>query len=910
MQHQFVPIISTKLKPPRLGRPEIIRPRLLSELERHWQQSLTLVMGAAGYGKTTLMVQWYEQLLKAGVSTAWLTLDGDDNIPDQFLSYFCSVCKQLEPSMSVQIEEYGELGSTRVPHYIVAEIVNTLAEQQKEYALFIDDYHLISDDQVHEILQYFLFNMPTNVNVYVGSRHVPPFSMPRLKVAGQVHLLGSKSLRFTQQEAEQFILDRTGYALEPQEMEVLLDRTEGWPAALQLASPSLSQLDERKRFLQNFSGSHGSVTDFLAEEVLKRLPPRVLALLLKIAVVDRFNIPLCAALTGESDVRAIVKSLQDDSLMLQSFGDEDHWYRFHPLVRSFLFARLEAQHDQEVKGLHAKAAIWFEQQGLVSEAVDQLLKADQHDYALSLLERYALDMLEQGQLSLFIGLVRKLPQSQIASCESILVPLAWAQLLSHNSDELPLLLDQIESSLEHAEGDQRREIELDISVIKAALLLFKDEFELCQMETDRWPQIVESNRLFTQVTLNNVRECVDLVMFRFEQIYRMQQQSEALFARLENPGTKFYCGLFATLGLLEQARLDEAKSLSDETLDLCSVAQNREVVYRDQSVLLKGIGEYYSGRTDRAMRLFEPNIGVLKSYAISDFAIKALAPIAGAYWQHLGAAKAQAFLVQFASVARHRELIRLQACVLHEQVRLLLRDNDTEAANRLFLQAAGLTSLSDAETSVAGAQAWEWYRLTKARLLIHAQDVEAAEAVLYPLQQRFQNQGRYLRLLEVILLLARLAWERNHNERARMLLAEALSLPADASLIQPFVDEGKGMISIYQSLSVESKSSLEHTLCESIIARLEEATVLTVETSPVMAEGESTAFQPLIEPLSARELEVLTLLAEGCSNREIAEQLFLSVDTIKTHLKSIYSKMDVARRTQAVSLGRQLKLIE
>ncbi|WP_432474767.1 LuxR C-terminal-related transcriptional regulator [Amphritea sp. HPY] len=914
MRNQFIPIINTKLKPPRLGHPVLTRPRLLNLFEKHKNQPLTLLMGPAGYGKTTLMTQWQDILISAGTKTAWLTLDDGDNIPDQFLSYLCSAFKKLEPSMSVQIEEFQDLGSARVPQAVIAELVNTLADQEKNYALFLDDYHCIDNENIHAILQYLISNLPLNLNLYIGTRSVPPLSLSRLKVSGQVHLLGSESLRFDQPEAEQFLLDRTNVALEPDELKALLERTEGWPAALQLASPSLAQLDEREAFIESFSGDHRSITDFLAEEVLNRLPERVLRLLLELSVVDRFTVSLCRVLTGQDDVQAILENPQSDYFLLQRFDDEDSWYRFHPLIRGFLRKRLDEREGKAVRALHEKAALWFEQRGLIAEGVEHMLSAGKQESALALIEKYAFDIIEQGQLALLISLVRKLPQGQIAGCEKILVPLAWAQLLSHNKYELQQLLDQMESLIEHTDAGQRQFIELEISVLRAALQAYLDDFTGCQATIARWPvqPVVESP--FTEVTMDNTREYACLINYQFDDVYRWLQKSERLYDQLENPGTKVYGRLFSMIARLEQTRVSEMIAEGQGTLDICKAGKGvgSGAVFRKLTLLLKGVGHYYAGEPDKALAHFEANIETLKNYAVSEILIKVFPAIVRTYLQKNEYQKAQNLLNQIAFIASQRGLIRLQSCVLHEQVRALLLENNAVIAAQRFEQAEQLKELADVDVSGVEAQAWEWTRLAEVRLQIDSGPGLTTEQMLQQLETRFLSQGRSLRLLEIYLLQAQLASAQGDKKAALTALETAFLLPLDEQLIQPFVDEGRNLETLYRALVSETDNRSVLNRCNKVIERLEAISLTVPVTDEASLKGNIQGAKTggLTDPLSKRELEVLKLVAEGLSNRDIAEQLFLSIDTIKTHLKSIFSKMSVARRTQAVNLGRDLKLIE
>lgn len=910
MSNRFVSFIATKLTPPRLMFPALARPRLMSYLERHKVQSLALIMGPAGYGKTTLMAQWQQAQIATGVSTAWLTLDNEDNIPDQFLSYLCSAFKQLEPAMSIQIEEFEDQGAARDPLDIVTQLTVMFADYDQPYALFIDDYHWINNPEIDELIQRLISFLPANLKLYIGSRTTPSFSLSRLKISGQVCMLGSEQLRFDETEAEQFLLDRANIILEPQDMKLLLQRTEGWPAALQLVSTSLTQNNDPEYFIESFSGSHHSITDFLVEEVLSYLPNELLVLLLKMSVVGRFSIPLCIAITGEQNAHSILDASQRDSFLLQCFNDENNWYRFHPLVGSFFRKRLEQRPDIDITQLHTKAATWFEQQGLISEAVEHYLKAGNQAEALSLLEKYASDMMEQGQLSLLISLVHKLPQGLVSVCKKILIPLAWAEVLSHRTSEIPSLIKQITSLVRNSDEAQQRSILFEASIIQAGTQLYADDLAGCQREVSRWTHEGVVYRSFPEASLSNIRQYLALVSYQFDQVYRRQTDSKELLDQQKNPTIKMNSQWISMLALLEQTRTAEAKLLNQDIISLSTQVKGHGAVFRKVARLIKGLVCYYSGEFDQALGLFESNLEILKNYTVPEVLINVAQAMIHLYRNQGDSQKTQNLLNQFYYLANSRELTRLQVCMLHEQIKLLLDENDYEAALRRFEQAKNLCTETPTEEPVAKSQALEWVQLSQARLLIHAKDWDQAEPLLNQLGLQFESQGRLLRLLEVMLLQTRCALIKNDQQAALEGLKKALSVPQDEQLLQPFFEESKGMLALYLQLSKTTSSSSINRRCLQIINKIQ-ALPPTAELEQLSPSEETRdGPQTLIEPLTRRELDVLKQVVKGLSNKEIADTLFLSIYTVKTHLKSIFSKMSVARRTQAAKLAQELKLID
>jgi len=755
-----------------------------------------------------------------------------------------------------------------------------------------------------------LCNLPANLKLCIGSRTVPPFSLSRLKVAGQVYSLDSALLCFDHKEAEQFLLDRGSLYLEQEDMKTLLDTTEGWPAALQLALPSLAQHSGRQRFIEEFSGNESSVSDFLTEEVLNRLPSRMLDWLLEISIVDRFCVSLCVALTDDENVHKVLEAPVRDSLLLQRFESGDNWYRFHPLVRSFLRKRLEVQRGKTLIALHGKAASWFEQQGLISEAIEHLLKADEQDYALTLLDQCAYDMMEQGQLALLIHLVHKMPQGMVTSYGKILVPLAWAQLMSYRFSELKQLIAQVDTVFEGVDLAEQQSIALEISVIKASMHAYVDNFNGCQLEISRWPEDKGSCRPLTAVSMTNLQAYVHLTHYRFEAVYRLQSESAALYDHFEGPGAKAYSRWLSVLAKLEQLHWLDAKTLSDEAVSICTNSQGNGAVFRHQAELISALTLYYAGAIDEALTLFEDNLSTLKNYAVTGILIKSFQAMIRLYLHKQRVQKAYDMVSHINYIADFRRLPRLKACVLHEHIRILLLEGDYETAAGLFKQVEKpneQVSVEGEEESITQKQAMEWHSMSEARLHLHANDFQRAKDILDELAQCFQSQGRSLSLLELRLLQAKCNHETKDSNAALEALTEALALPVDEQMIQPFVDEGRGMAAYYQKIAEQSAGQSATRMSESIMAGIQAASPTERSSSAVTVDNSA---MPTIDPLSERELEVLRLVGQGLSNAEIANKLCLSIHAVKSRLKVVFTKMSVERRTKAVSLARDLKLID
>ncbi|MDP8945339.1 MAG: helix-turn-helix transcriptional regulator, partial [Actinomycetota bacterium] len=403
-------LVTTKLRAPRT-RPNLVdRPRLREVLARNEVCPLTLVSAPAGFGKTTLLGDWSEQLSRDGKSVAWVSLDLSDNDPARFLTYLVGALQEIEEGIGE-----GVLASLRSPQMppieaLMGVLVNELAEVAHEITVILDDYHLIDSDPVHEAVSFLLEHLPENARLVISSRADPPLPLARLRVRDQMTEVRAADLRFTPEEASAFLNDVMGLSLSEGDVAVLEGVTEGWIAALQLAALSMRDRQDTSGFVESFSGSNRHVLDFLAEEVLERQPEGVREFLLKTSVLERMSASLCDSLTSRNDGQQMLERLEHENLFVIALDDERQWYRYHHLFADVLRSRLQREQPERIRELHLRAAAWYEQNGWTSEAIRHALAAQDHDRAADLVERVARKMWFRGEVMTLLGWLEALPE--------------------------------------------------------------------------------------------------------------------------------------------------------------------------------------------------------------------------------------------------------------------------------------------------------------------------------------------------------------------------------------------------------------------------------------------------------------------------------------------------------------------
>src|SRR3712207_1411031 len=406
-------LLRTKLYPSKAHPDLVPRPRLVGRLEEGARRKLTLVSAPAGFGKTTLLSEWRTITLAKEWPAGWVSLDEGDNDPAVFFSYFIAALRAIEADI-------GEAPLTllRSPQQLplrsaVMVLINEIEAISKDFTLVLDDYHVIENRSIHDELAFLLEHMPPQMHLFIASRTDPPLPLARLRARSQMTELRAADLRFEPEEVAAFLNGMMGLKLSADDVAALEERTEGWIAAIQLVALSLQAKPVIPDFINEFTGSHRYIFDYLAEEVLQKQSDDVQAFLLKTSISDLLSGPLCDALTGRNDGQQKLEDLESANLFLASLDNRRRWYRYHHLFSDFLRERLHRMQPGLAPELHRTASEWYEHNRLVTEAVEHALAAEDFERAARLVHRAAESMLQEGRLATLAGGVDALPQRTV-----------------------------------------------------------------------------------------------------------------------------------------------------------------------------------------------------------------------------------------------------------------------------------------------------------------------------------------------------------------------------------------------------------------------------------------------------------------------------------------------------------------
>ena len=426
------PAAATRFRPPPPIRALVPRRRLLDRLRAGQRRRLVVIHAPTGFGKSTLAAQWSDILTGEGVAVAWLTVDHDDNNVVWFLAHLIEAIRAVRPALARELGEALEAHGDDAERYVLTSLINEIHERGERVAVVIDDWHLVTDPATVVAMEFLLDNGCHHLQVVVTSRTQSGLPLSRMRVRDELVEIDSAALRFDDDESHSFLVDLGGLELERGDVEDLTESTDGWVAALQLASLSLRGCDDPALLIGQLSGRHHGIGEFLAENVLAALEPRLLDFLLATSISERICGELASVLAGVPDGQAVLEEIEERDLFLRRLGD-GRWFRYHHLFAEFLQQRLERDHPERIRQLHRTACEWFAEHRLISDAVDHALAADDEQRAVALVESDGTYLVEHSQMTTLLGLVGKLPQDLVAGRPRLQLAVAWANILVHRA---------------------------------------------------------------------------------------------------------------------------------------------------------------------------------------------------------------------------------------------------------------------------------------------------------------------------------------------------------------------------------------------------------------------------------------------------------------------------------------------
>ncbi len=907
-------LLQTKLYIPPLRPALVPRPHLIEQLNHGLQlgHKLTLISASAGFGKTTLASEW----VAAGRQpVAWLSLDEGDNDLSRFLAYLVAALQTIVPVVGEGVA--AQLHSPQPPpiESILTTLLNDVTAVPSNTVLILDDYHVIDDQAVDDALAFLLEHLPPPLHLVIVTREDPPLPLARLRARGQLTELRSSDLRFSRAEAAGFLNQAMGLDLSEEAIGALEQRTEGWIAGLQLAALSMRSQKDITSFIKSFTGSHHYVLDYLVEEVLQQQPESVQTFLLSTSILDQLTGPLCDALTSENNGRQILEYLEQNNLFIIPLDDERCWYRYHHLFADLLRQRLQQTSPDQIPELHQRASAWYEQEDRPSAAIRHALAAQDFGRAADLAELAWPSMSGSFQSITWLGWVKALPDTLVRARPVLSIAYAWAYLNSGSLEAADARLRDVERWLQPESGlsEQREE--------PPAQMIVVDEAQFQAL-----PAALAAARAYhaqaagdLAATMTYAQQVLDLVP---EGTTQWRADVKALLGLaqwasgdLESAHQTFFDGLAhmspldIIVGTFVLADIKTALGQLHAAINRYELSLQLALEH-DQPI---GTEDLYTGISDLHREQGDLEAAASDLQRARTLGEKVELPD----WQYR-------WCIAQARLEETRGDLDGALHLLDEAQRLYVRTPLPIVRPIAALKAR----IWVAQGRLAEAQSWarahnlsadddlsylhEFEHATLARMLIaqyksHPVEggIDEAVGLLERLLQAAEAGRRTGSMIELLVLQA-LAHEAQDNIPSALLsLERALTLAEPEGYVRIFVDEGPPMSRL---LGEAAAGAIVPDYARRLLSAFSAAG--PQQTAPSSRQPKSRSPEPaLVDPLSAREIEVLQLIADGLTNREIADRLYLSLNTVKVHTRNINSKLGVSSRTKAVFKARSLGLL-
>jgi len=862
--------------------------RLNAGLERdgRFVRRLSLVCAPAGYGKTTLVSTWLDTLQHPH---AWLALDEGDNDPIRFDAYLVAAMQLIDADIGQAARETSPTSQPSPTEEFLTSLLNDIAVTPRPFVLVLDDYHLIHTPSVHQQLAFLVEHQPPQMHLAIATREEPPLPLSRLRARGQVVDIRQADLQFTRTETAAFLEKTVALGLSQANVAALYQRTEGWIAGLHLAALSLRGIQDVERFVQRFAGDQRYVLDYLMDEVFEQQPAHVREFLLQTSILDRFSASLCGAVCGavcnvvndltteQPNSRQILRTLEETNLFVVPLDSSRQWYRYHRLFADLLRHRLEIEPTYDPALLHKRASQWYAGHGFVIDAIAHALAASDWTSAADLIVDTADSLLKQGEVVTLLHWFDLLPDQILRTHPRLCLELSWPLILSEQ-------IDRAESCLAYAEQAVQEDDSLlgEVALVQAHIARVRGNAE----------RAIELSERALQLSDDLSVRSIAAVNVGMAQWYRghLAEAEEAL-SEAQRTGQGSGNEYARWTGYVFLNRIRVARGQLRE-----AAAAHRHMIQQGERLPLIALAHYDLGRLhyewnelEAAAKHLVQGLEQSRRSRRPELEIGGYATLAAIKHAQNDAAAAQDALVQVDRLLDHADISpATYLYCLAFRILGALAQNDLPTAMLTANKAPG-------PEEIRSFPDYLWLMGAQTRLLLHQARRKAAAdkaAALHGMAcqagwRRIAIQARALQALAA-----------PSSQDALVYLADALVLAEPEGYIRTFVDLGTPMAALlYQTVA----QGIHANYARELLAAFDAASVSPSVQPPIR--------RTLVEPLSERELEILRLLADRLTYDEIARALYLSVNTVKTHVQNIYGKLGVNRRRAATARARELGLL-
>ncbi|UKS26304.1 LuxR C-terminal-related transcriptional regulator [Paenibacillus sp. HWE-109] len=837
-------ILNTKLHIPQPRRDDLIERKAITELLNEGLKcKLTTVTAPGGYGKTTALSQWLQQI---AIPAAWISWGLEDNDLIEFWSYIIAAVNSKNPNFAEVVTPYlPSLKSGAFESFITA-LIQELDHFSDELVIVFDDYHVIDLAPIHASVAYFLAYLPAHIHLYVTSRSEMPFPSARLQATGQMVKITIQELRFQLDEGIRYYQGCLGLPLSGDEIANLVSRTEGWISGLHLAAISLNKSSNYQDFIHTFSGEHRSISDYLFQEAFSLQSKEIQSFLLETSLLNRMNAPLCETVTGQANCQELLEILEQQNLFIIPLDGQREWYRYHHLFSEFLRRLFRQRYAGQSKELHVKAAHWLEEHGFLEEAVEQLFVDGHHLEASDLIEKHLQNLhAKRGVLHRWL---RDLPESCFTGKLRIQFLYVKVMVETNEMELAQARLRLMEDKLSDPEWKPYAE---NVHFLSAAVSFYRRDFRRANEYFEVFDRHTPEGSYVQMIEANSYSMYFDTLLSFFNDLHDAERFFYKWIKVWEDRDNYPYVGFFYntySLLLYEWNRLEEAE------------------VYAERVLRSTCMQPY-------ALILLSATVNAARIYQAKGDSVKAFDLLEG-------------LKTKIHSVDKSMFMRRIEA----EKAYLSLANGSFD---KRWLQTCGIK-----HTDTIPLGPIKEY-LILASVLMERREVDEALQLLEQLYRLVDDADRTWDKVKVAALQSIAFYQKGDMTNAVMKLEAALQLAEPGKYIRSFVDEGAKMAELLR----------EYIRQRQINANRKSASVLYARELLLLMSDHRDETASSGALITKQELKILRMIDLGLSNKQIAEQLQITAETVKSHLKSIYRKLDVNSREQALRQGKELKLL-
>jgi len=893
-ENQDLTPLKTKLRIPPLRSGWIPRPRLDKRMDEGFERKLILVSAPAGFGKTTLLVDWIH---RHNIPTVWFSVDKGDNDALHFLTYVILGLASLEAGTGKAALTMLQSPQPPPIEPILINLLNDINRISTDFALVLDDYHLVDDRPIHDMIAFLLENLPEQMHLIIATRADPPLPLARLRSQNLLTELRAADLSFTGDETVNLFNQIQELKLSARDIQLIEKRTEGWVAGLQLAALSLRGRKDPSGFIKGFKGDNRYIADYLTEEVLSHQAEDLRNFLLHTSILGRLSDPLCDAVTDRENSRQVLDNLEKTNLFLIPLDDKRRWYRYHHLFADLLKQRMHTQQGGLLPQLHLRASQWLAENGFKNEAVDHAFLAQDYDRAVELVEEVAEIDWDRARESRLLQWFKQLPDEQIDANPNLCIFYARELFKSGYMDDAEKRLQAAEQMLESASLSDLKKAGLRgrVAVIRAYMATRTGDLS-STIDLSR-----QALKLLPRRDLNWRSVAATLLGMGYGpgRLVEQQQAYEEAMEISKAAGNIYYhifAGSCLASAMVQRGRLEQAKDFIRRLLDIAVENGIEQTgiggsLYGNLGMILCEWGDFEEG-----IRLIHK--GIELSELGRDPVIVAVCQISllRALIYRMDLAGALKLIEKLNALAANFALPSWITNLIYAfNVFCWLGSGNITAALQ-WAQERGL-SVDDEPDSLHEVE-----YVALAHILIAQNKLDEADQLLQRLIAKAKADDRVYMMIEMRLWRVLIFTLKEETAAALADLKLALALAEPGGFIMIFVSKGKPVADLLEEILAVKKRDHDAAKTGFSLSYAKKIQSAFKTVTPPKIEG-------LMDPISDRELEVLHLIAAGLSNREIADKLFISLNTVKTHTKNINSKLDVNSRTRAVARAKELGIL-